>query len=244
MPGRTYAMGFLRSYADHLGYDGTEVVRRLKLTGPEEGGESLQVRQPVAENRLPSLGVLLLALLLAGFAYGGWYAAQSGGDLVTRITSLPGGIGQFAATYFDEDQAEAASIETPETGAIDLLQASGSTSATAPTSARVPSTTAQGPASRAPASQTSASQTGPVPSPACKPARCRRPPRSRAGRGGRGADRPYRGAGRAHDHRPAGRSRRAEDRRGAGAPRPRRRGRACRGPAPAQQRAARWRHGG
>lgn len=103
MPGQTYAMGFLRTYADHLGFDGAEVVRGLRATGDDEPVESLQIRQPVPENRLPSLGVVLLALLLAGFAYGGWFVAQSGGDLVSRLRALPGSIGQSAARMFEEE---------------------------------------------------------------------------------------------------------------------------------------------
>jgi cytoskeleton protein RodZ len=114
MPGRTYAMGFLRTYADHLGYDGAEVVRQLKTTGEPEA--SLKVRQPVAENRLPSLGVVVLALVLAAVAYGGWFAAQSGDDVLARIKALPGEIGQYAAAMFEDEPAApmTASIEAPD----------------------------------------------------------------------------------------------------------------------------------
>jgi len=114
MPGRTYAMGFLRTYADHLGYDGAEVVRQLKTTGEPEA--NLEVRQPVAENRLPSLGVVVLALVLAAVAYGGWFAAQSGDDVLARIKALPGEIGQYAAAMFEDEPAApmTASIEAPD----------------------------------------------------------------------------------------------------------------------------------
>ena len=112
MPGRTYAMGFLRSYADHLGFDGAEVVRQLKASGKPAAEASLQVRQPVAENRLPSMGVVVMALVLAGVAYGGWFAAQSGDDVLTRIKALPGEIGQYAATMFEDEPAGPATAAT------------------------------------------------------------------------------------------------------------------------------------
>ena len=137
MPGRTYAMGFLRTYADHLGYDGAEVVRQLKITGEPEAEASLQVRQPVAENRLPSLGVIVMALLLAGVAYGGWFAAQSGDDMLARLKSLPGDIGQYAATMFEEEPAGpmTAAISAPndngEAAPLETLLASEDTTATA-----------------------------------------------------------------------------------------------------------------
>jgi cytoskeleton protein RodZ len=107
MPGRTYAMGFLRTYADHLGFDGAEVVRGLKQKATAEVGEALQVRQPVAPSRLPSVGVLLLALLLAGFAYGGWFAAQSGGTLLSQLRAIPGEIGEYAARMFEDEERQA-----------------------------------------------------------------------------------------------------------------------------------------
>jgi cytoskeleton protein RodZ len=107
IPGQTYAMGFLRTYADHLGFDGAEVVRGLRATSAEEPADSLQIRQPVPENRIPSLGIVLLALLLAGFAYGGWFAAQSGGELFSQLRALPGSIGQHAARMFEEEDASA-----------------------------------------------------------------------------------------------------------------------------------------
>lgn len=141
MPGRTYAMGFLRTYADHLGFDGAEVVRQLRATSEPEA--SLRVRQPVAENRLPSLGVVVLALVLAAVAYGGWFAAQSGDDILARIKALPGDIGQYAAAMFEEEPAApmTASIGAPD----DAVEAPLAVS-----SAR--SDAAGGPATGAPAS--------------------------------------------------------------------------------------------
>ncbi len=106
MPGRAYAMGFLRSYADHLGFDGTEVVNGLRVGMAEDAEQELHIRQPAAENRLPSVSLVILGLVLGGLAYGGWYAVQAGGgDVLQRVTALPGEIGQYAATLFDEAEA-------------------------------------------------------------------------------------------------------------------------------------------
>ena len=173
MPGRTYAMGFLRTYADHLGYDGAEVVRQLKITGEPEAEASLQVRQPVAENRLPSLGVIVMALLLAGVAYGGWFAAQSGDDMLARLKSLPGDIGQYAATMFEEEPAGpmTAAISAPndngEAAPLETLLASEDTTATARPDQRPPSVAAARPTSNATPGTTSpigGVQAGEVPS--------------------------------------------------------------------------------
>ena len=163
MPGRTYAMGFLRTYADHLGYDGAEVVRQLKATGEPEAEASLQVRQPVAENRLPSLGVIVMALLLAGVAYGGWFAAQSGDEMFARIKALPGDIGHYAATMFEEEPAGpvTAAINAPndngEASPVEALLASDDATAAARPDERLPSV-----ASAPPGSSANAGATGPI----------------------------------------------------------------------------------
>ncbi|MEZ5906451.1 MAG: helix-turn-helix domain-containing protein [Geminicoccaceae bacterium] len=114
MPGRAYAMGFLRSYADHLGFDGTEVVHGLRVGLAADAEQELNVRQPAAENRLPSLSLVVLGLVLGGLAYGGWYAVQAGGgDVLQRVSALPGEIGQYAATLFDDAKAPPGAVEPP-----------------------------------------------------------------------------------------------------------------------------------
>ncbi len=123
LPGRTYAMGFLHTYADHLGFDGAEVVRGLKATARAPRGTTLKVPEPAPENRLPSLGVVVAALVLAGVAYGGWFAAQSGDEVLARIKAVPGEIGQYAASMFDDEAV--ASVDADAGGnALDALVAS------------------------------------------------------------------------------------------------------------------------
>jgi cytoskeleton protein RodZ len=75
LPGPTYAVGFVRTYADYLGLDSEEVVRRFRqevssLARPAE----LIFPTPVAEGRAPSGGLLMLALAVGAVIYGGWYA--------------------------------------------------------------------------------------------------------------------------------------------------------------------------
>ncbi len=103
MPGRAYAMGFLRSYADHLGFDGNEVVHGLRVGLAADAEQALNVRRPARENRLPSLSLVVLGVALGGLAYGGWYVVQAdNGDALQRVRTLPGDIGRYAATLFDE----------------------------------------------------------------------------------------------------------------------------------------------
>ena len=149
MPGRTYAMGFLRTYADHLGFDGGEVVRNLNGTARATSSVALEVRQPAPENRLPSLPVVIGALVLAGVAYGGWFAAQSGDEVLARIKAVPGEIGQYAATLFDEE-AIAGAADEARPQAPEMLVAGTGTTNSSPVRTPVVGSTAATDAGRTP----------------------------------------------------------------------------------------------
>lgn len=79
LPGGTYAVGFLRTYAEFLGLDGEEMVRRFRAeaAGELNARSELVFPSPVSEGRIPGGAVLFLGLLLAGVAYGGWYFLSS-----------------------------------------------------------------------------------------------------------------------------------------------------------------------
>ncbi|MSO99123.1 MAG: helix-turn-helix domain-containing protein [Rhodospirillaceae bacterium] len=75
LPGQAYAMGFVRAYADHLGLDGDEVVRRYK---EETAGIKRAVRYdypiPAPESGIPSGALLTIAVVLGMVVYGVWYS--------------------------------------------------------------------------------------------------------------------------------------------------------------------------
>ncbi|MBY6262465.1 helix-turn-helix domain-containing protein [Azospirillum sp. 412522] len=101
LPGSTYAIGFLRSYAECLGLDPDTVVTRYK---EEAAGtvrrQELYLPTPAAEGRASGGTLLLGTLVLAGIVYGGWYylsaTDRSVADLVPtlpdRLVSLLDGV--------------------------------------------------------------------------------------------------------------------------------------------------------
>lgn len=73
LPGPTYAIGFVRSYAQYLGLDDDEIVRRFKEESQGlKRDQELHFPAPVNEGKLPSGVVLLLSLVLIAVAYGAW----------------------------------------------------------------------------------------------------------------------------------------------------------------------------
>ncbi|KAF0110367.1 MAG: hypothetical protein FD149_2667 [Rhodospirillaceae bacterium] len=90
LPGTTYASGFIRAYAEYLGLDGDEVVRRFKAES--EGMTSsatLAFPLPTTEGRVPGLGVLLTGVVLAAAAYGVWFWLSSEETMIESVPPVP-----------------------------------------------------------------------------------------------------------------------------------------------------------
>lgn len=91
LPGPTYASGFIRAYAEHLGLDSGEVVRRLKAEGTA-GRETanLAFPEPIPETGIPGGAVILVGIVIAVVAYGVWYVNTSNnGFLVELVSPIP-----------------------------------------------------------------------------------------------------------------------------------------------------------
>lgn len=74
LPGATYAVGFVRTYAEYLGLDTQEVIRRFREEVAEVSGQpQLIFPAAAAEGKLPGGAILFLAALLAALSYGVWY---------------------------------------------------------------------------------------------------------------------------------------------------------------------------
>jgi cytoskeletal protein RodZ len=90
LPGLTYAVGFVRTYADHLGLDAEDVVRRFRDEVAELKSQTQLIFPVMAtEGKIPRGAILLLSAVLAAIAYGGWYylseREQSALDLIPEL---------------------------------------------------------------------------------------------------------------------------------------------------------------
>lgn len=90
LPGQAYAIGFVRAYAEHLGLDGDEIVRRYK---EENAGvrrkASLDFPLPAPESGVPSGMLLVVAVVMGMAVYAVWYsiagADRRAADLIQEI---------------------------------------------------------------------------------------------------------------------------------------------------------------
>ncbi len=91
LPGLPYAIGFVRTYAEHLGLDGAELVRRFKTEAAGlERKTNLSFPSPAPEGRVPGTAALLISLVAATVVFGGWYFYQSGAErFVLRVPEVP-----------------------------------------------------------------------------------------------------------------------------------------------------------
>lgn len=88
LPGDTYAVGFIRSYAEHLGLDGDEVVRRYRAEQVGKGKSSdLLFPTPVQDSGVPKGAIVFVGFLIALLVYGGWYVTTTDESILSDIIS-------------------------------------------------------------------------------------------------------------------------------------------------------------
>lgn len=90
LPGRTYALGFIRSYAEHLGLDAVEIIARYKAETVEQTEDKVSFPEVVEETHMPKGSLLILGILLAAGVYGGWLLSISADRMVSeRVPPVP-----------------------------------------------------------------------------------------------------------------------------------------------------------
>jgi cytoskeletal protein RodZ len=73
LPGTTYAIGFLRSYAGHLGLDSADLVNSFKAeVAALSKRTQLVFPTPVPEGKVPGGALILVSVLFLALAYGAW----------------------------------------------------------------------------------------------------------------------------------------------------------------------------
>src|SRR5579885_1097933 len=86
LPGRTYAIGFVRSYADYLGLDGVQLVERCKaeIAGRDDHPQPVPFATSDEERRLPHGWVIIGIVLLGLVIFGAYRLAISADTMLTQ----------------------------------------------------------------------------------------------------------------------------------------------------------------
>jgi cytoskeleton protein RodZ len=115
LPGNAYSIGFVRAYADYLGLDGKEVVRRLRdETDGTVSTARFEFPTPSGESGLPNGGLLAIAIAMGMIVYGTWYTLTNDDrDAVDLIQEVPGRL----AVLIEDENASPVSLE-PAVGEI------------------------------------------------------------------------------------------------------------------------------
>jgi cytoskeleton protein RodZ len=133
LPGRAYAIGFVRSYAEYLGLDSADIVARYKaeLDGCEQTQDPLAFPEVRDEARLPRGTFLIIALIIGLGIYGGYLMTRSADRMMAeRVPAVPSQVETNArsagsqgeqATSLSGDPASAATRHTGGATATQLL---------------------------------------------------------------------------------------------------------------------------
>lgn len=145
LPGTTYANGFVRSYAEYLGLDAADVLRRFKEESGAGGNRmELVFPAPVSEGGVSAALLIGIALIAAAVVYGVWYfyqwrhspeaeAVAALPDRLAALIHLPGG--NKSATPEASGSVPAASAPAPATPSPAPADQATSESAAAPPAA-------------------------------------------------------------------------------------------------------------
>ena len=140
LPGTAYAIGFLRSYADFLGLDADRIVGTYKHERAlvlEQ--QRLAFPMPVKEAPRPRLWLILVVLVLAGLAYGGWQYYASEGRIATDLVADVSSRLTVAAGLGGNEEPVAApeggGVETPPGAVEPAIESVGESAAAPPESA-------------------------------------------------------------------------------------------------------------
>lgn len=117
LPGRPYAIGFLRSYAEYLGLDPAQCVERFKaeIAGRDDSDTATPQLAVQEERSLPHGSMIFLVLLVIAVVYGGYYLSVSANRMLAEpVTPVPDRLATEAGIPA-KDQAKPAPKQTAQT---------------------------------------------------------------------------------------------------------------------------------
>ncbi len=147
LPGQAYEIGFIRTYAQALGLDGDEILRRFRAEGAGSTTKpELSFLAPVPDRAVPTGAIVLLGVVILLVGYGFWFLhSEKERKLAAAIPAVPAQLAPLAVPPVPPaDVKPAAPAPAPVQSATQITPA-----APAPTGA--PATAPIAPAAGSPA---------------------------------------------------------------------------------------------
>ena len=118
LPGPTYAVGFVRGYAQFLGLDDDRIVQRFK---DESQGlkrdQELHFPEPVNEGKIPGGTILVLSIALIAAAYGAWaYLSDGERSVADLVPEVPESLQRMVGATEEPPVPEATDLTGTRTG--------------------------------------------------------------------------------------------------------------------------------
>lgn len=91
LPGRVYAIGFVRSYSEYLGLDGDKMVHLFKAqAGGKTSRPELDFPVAASDSKTPPVWIVAASFMMAVLILAGWWGSQSRDrTLVNEIPEVP-----------------------------------------------------------------------------------------------------------------------------------------------------------
>jgi cytoskeleton protein RodZ len=120
LPGPTYAIGFVRTYGEHLGLDSHDLVTRFKAEVDGLNARSdLHFPAPIPEGGVPSGAVLIVAVVMAFGIFGTWSYLSAPDDTVAEVVPAIPADGSDTASAGAEPAAGVAGTESKTADSTD-----------------------------------------------------------------------------------------------------------------------------
>jgi cytoskeleton protein RodZ len=138
LPGRVYAIGFVRSYSTYLGLDPAVAIERFKAEAVSLDHAHLLPPTPPPEGRVPGGALLFVSLLAGVLLYGGWWILSADERRLPEIVAaVPDRLLKLVDSAVETSSAALVRLPRPEQ-AIALAPASAAAAATPAAPAAAP----------------------------------------------------------------------------------------------------------
>ena len=110
LPGPAYISGFLRTYANHLGLDGDQLVAWFKDDSQSTfAPREMELLVPISEIRRPTFPIIAVSLVIAIGIAVAWYVYQESRSIdIDLIPEVPGPVAEGISTDAPDDESSAA----------------------------------------------------------------------------------------------------------------------------------------